>query len=71
MEMYVSLIRTNTEFFVSINDVTEDGRIAYIQRGMLRASFRDVSENQSFYTDDDRMYQPWYPFANPERADPV
>lgn len=69
-DMYASLLGTNTEFFVSINDVLPDGRLAYVQRGLQRASFRAVNEDKSFYTDDGRMYQPWRPYTNPQRVVP-
>ena len=70
LDLYASLVGTNAEFFVSVNDVLPDGRQAYVQRGLQRASFRAVNEDRSFYTDDGRMYQPWRPYTNPQRVQP-
>jgi len=69
-DLYGTLSGTDTEFFVSVNDVTPDGRLAYVQRGLLRAQMRAIDEDRSYYTDDGRMYQPWRPYTNPQRVDP-
>lgn len=70
LEFYAALQGVDTDFFVTLNDVYPDGSIAYLQRGMLRASMRAVNEERSYTTDDGLLYQPWYPFTNPTKVTP-
>lgn len=71
--MYASMTGTDTDFFVSINDVLADGRVSYLQRGLLKASHRDISEFRSFYADDNGnriLVQPVRPHTNPRTVVP-
>jgi len=56
----------NTDFFVDVLDVDEDGTISYVQRGMQRASHREINPdpNRTDYTPDGDIYRAWHPHTN-------
>jgi putative CocE/NonD family hydrolase len=66
--LWVSSTAPDTDVFVQLADVDSKGNYQYLQRGMLRASFRAVDEARS-----DRIatgpfagqvYRPYHPFTN-------
>lgn len=66
--MYAQLAGVDTDFFVSIHDVDQDGMVSYLQRGLLKASHYTVDPNRSFYASDGGeriMVQPYRPHTNP------
>jgi len=63
----------DTDFFVVIADVSADGRVQPIQRGMLRASHRDLDREQSLWADADGervLIRPHHPHRNPQPLSP-
>jgi uncharacterized protein len=73
LELYASLAGTDTDFFVSLHDVRPDGQVEYLQRGLLKASHREVSERRSTYADVDgrrQLVQPWRPHTDPQPVTP-
>ena len=72
-QMYASLLGTDTDFFVSLHDVDDKGNVSYLQRGVLKASHRDVDPLRSFYADDNGskvMVQPYRPHTSPRLVPP-
>jgi uncharacterized protein len=64
--LFVSTPEPDTELFVQLLDRAPDGTLLYLQRGMLRASHRQIDPAQSQKTADGRIYRPWRPHQ--ERA---
>ena len=53
IDLYASMVGTDADFFVALYDVWPDGRMSYVQRGMLKASHRAVDPLRSYYVLDD------------------
>jgi uncharacterized protein len=75
LDVHASLAGKDTDFFVGLFDVHPDGRISYIQRGLLRASHRAVDPLRSWYeggrgTRSGRLIQPYRPHTNPQPVMP-
>jgi hypothetical protein len=60
IDLYAALVGTDADFFVALYDVWPDGRMSYVQRGMLKASHRDVDPLRSYYVLDDANGQRVY-----------
>jgi hypothetical protein len=56
--LFVASSAPDTELFVQLIDRAPDGSMLYLNRGMLRASHRQVDESQSQFTADGRIYRP-------------
>jgi putative CocE/NonD family hydrolase len=69
MELYASLLLNDADFFVSISDVWPDGRVSYLQRGLLKASHRAVDLTRSYF-DGPTLVQPYRPHTNPQPVIP-
>ena len=69
MDLYASMIGTDADFFVSISDVYPDGRVSYLQRGLLKASHRSVDPLRSYY-DGSTLVQPYRPHTDPQLVTP-
>ncbi|HVM40915.1 MAG TPA: CocE/NonD family hydrolase, partial [Acidimicrobiia bacterium] len=56
----------NTDFFVDVIDVAPDGSFSYVQRGMQRASHREINRDptRTDYTPDGDIYRAWHPHTN-------
>ena len=61
--LFVSSSTPDTELFVQLIDRAPDGSLLYLNRGMLRASHRQIDRSQSQFTADGRIYRPWRPHA--------
>jgi uncharacterized protein len=61
--LFVASSAPDTELFVQLIDRAPDGSMLYLNRGMLRASHRQIDESQSQFTADGRIYRPWRPHA--------
>lgn len=61
--LYVETTALETDFFVQICDESDEGVIP-LQRGLLRASFRDLDEDRTVYTDDGDVLRPYRPHEN-------
>jgi putative CocE/NonD family hydrolase len=61
----------DTDFFVTVIDEAPDGALTYLQRGMLRASFRAVDEANSIRNADGEIIRPEHPFTHPEQVLPA
>jgi uncharacterized protein len=59
--MSVSTLAPDTELFVQLIDRAPDGTLLYLNRGMLRASHRQIDEAESQKTADGQIYRPWRP----------
>jgi putative CocE/NonD family hydrolase len=70
MDLYASMVGTDADFFVSISDVYPDGRVSYLQRGMLKASHREIDPLRSYY-DGSTLVQPYRPHTNPQPVVPT
>ena len=57
----VSTLAPDTELFVQLIDRAPDGTLLYLNRGMLRASHRQIDEAESQKTADGQIYRPWRP----------
>lgn len=71
MDLTATLTGVDTDFFVSLADVWPDGNISWVQRGLLKASHRQVDPLRSYYTADGLMYQPYRPHTNPQPVQPL
>jgi uncharacterized protein len=63
----VSTLAPDTELFVQLLDRGPDGTLLYLNRGMLRASHRQIDEAESQKTADGQIYRPYRPHE--ERQD--
>jgi predicted acyl esterase len=71
MDLYASLAGTDADFYVSISDLFPDGRVSFLQRGLLKASHRAVDPLRSYYAaDGETMVQPYRPHSNPQPVTP-
>jgi predicted acyl esterase len=59
--LFVDSSAPDTELFVQLIDRAPDGTLLYLNRGMLRASHRQIDRSQSQLTADGRIYRPWRP----------
>jgi predicted acyl esterase len=59
--LYVSTLAPDTELFVQLLDRASDGTLLYLNRGMLRASHRQIDDAESQKTADGQIYRPWRP----------
>jgi uncharacterized protein len=66
----VSTLEPDTEIFVQLLDRAPDGTLLYLNRGMLRASHRQIDEAESQKTADGRIYRPWRPHEVRELTTP-
>jgi predicted acyl esterase len=64
LTLYASSSEVDTAWFIYVSDIHPDGRVVQLSRGMLRASFRAVDEQQS------RPGQPFHPFTYQELLTP-
>ena len=73
VELYASLAGTDTDFFVSLHDVRPDGKVEYLQRGLLKASHNEIDPLRSLYRNahgERRLVQPWRPHSDPDPVTP-
>ena len=74
LTLWAKLTSVDTDFFVDLIDQKPDGTQFYLQRGLLRASFRAVDEARSERVADGphagEIYRPYHPFVNPELVIP-
>ena len=68
--LFVSTLDPDTELFVQLLDRAPDGTLLYLNRGMLRASHRQVDPAESQTTEDGRIYRPWRPHQDRELITP-
>lgn len=69
LDLYASMVGTDADFFVSVSDVFPDGRVSYLQRGLLKASHRAIDSVRSMW-DQGIMVQPYRPHTNPQPVVP-
>lgn len=67
--LFVESTASEFDLYVRMSRVHSDG-IEPLQRGLLRASHRDVDESRSEYTPDSDLAQPFHPHTNPEAPTP-
>lgn len=65
--LFVETTAPETDFFVQVCDESEAG-VVPLQRGLLRAGFRDLDEHRTVYTEDGDVLRPYHPH---ESIDPV
>ena len=53
-----------------VSDEAPDGSLTYVQRGLLRASFRALDENLSVRNANGDLIRPDHPFTHPEQVLP-
>jgi putative CocE/NonD family hydrolase len=71
MNLAASLAGTDADFYVSVSDLFPDGRVSFLQRGLLKASHRRVDPLRSYYAaDGETMVQPYMPHTNPQPVIP-
>jgi putative CocE/NonD family hydrolase len=66
----VSTLAPDTELFVQLLDRGPDGTLLYLNRGMLRASHRQIDEAESQKTADGRIYRPYRPHEGRQDVPP-
>ena len=75
MTLWARLTSTDTDFFVDVLDRAPDGTLFYLQRGMLRASFRAIDESRSPRIEHGpfkgEIYRPEHPFVDPVNVTPT
>lgn len=66
LSLTASSTAPNTDFFVDVLDVGPDGTVQYLQRGMQRASHREINPHPSRtdYTPEGEIYRAWHPHSN-------
>ncbi|MGH9185437.1 MAG: CocE/NonD family hydrolase [Acidimicrobiales bacterium] len=64
VELHLSSLGVDTEVYVELSDRYPDGREVRLQRGMLKASHREVDESRSDYTADGELYRAHRPHTN-------
>lgn len=62
--LYASSLAPDTEFYVEVNDVDADGNMTRLQRGMLKASHRELDPAKTDYTPGGDIYRPYFPHTN-------
>lgn len=60
LRMTASTTAPDTEFYVSLADVAPDGDTTYLQKGMLKASHRDIDPDRSWYDEDGQLIRASY-----------
>jgi predicted acyl esterase len=74
-DLWVSSTAPDTDLFVQLVDVDSQGNYQYLQRGMLRASFRAVDDARSDKIAAGslagQIYRPYHPFTNPSPLTPA
>jgi uncharacterized protein len=68
--LYVSTLEPDTELFVQLLDRAPDGTLIYLNRGMLRASHRQIDPAESQKTADGRIYRPYRPHEQRQLVTP-
>jgi hypothetical protein len=68
--LFVSTLDPDTELFVQLVDRAPDGTLLYLNRGMLRASHRQIDSAESQKTSDGRIYRPWRPHEDRQLLTP-
>jgi uncharacterized protein len=69
-DLFVDSSAPDTELFVQLIDRAPDGTLNYLNRGMLRASHRQIDRSQSQFTADGRIYRPYRPHTERELVVP-
>lgn len=64
VSLYASSLAVDTEFYVELNDVDERGNMTRLQRGMLKASHRELDPERTDYTPAGDVYRPRHPHTN-------
>jgi len=64
MTLFASSTAPDTEFYVELNDVDADGNMTRLQRGMLKASHRDLDVLRTDYNADGEIIRPYHPHTN-------
>lgn len=62
--LYASATSADTEFYVEMNDVDPLGNVTRLQRGMLKASHREIDEYQTDYNSAKEIIRPYNPHTN-------
>ena len=60
LRMTASTTAVDTEFYVTVADVAPDGDVTYLQKGMLKASHRDIDPDRSWYDEDGELIRASY-----------
>lgn len=67
--LFVESTAPETDFFVQVCDESDDG-VVPLQRGLLRAGFRQLDEDRTVYTDDGDVLRPYRPHESVEPVTP-
>jgi putative CocE/NonD family hydrolase len=68
--LFVDSTAPEFDLFVRLSDVAPDGTTIPLQRGLLRASHRDLSEERTVYNDAGDVVRPYHPHTNPDQPVP-
>lgn len=69
--LYVESTEENTEIYVSLGDMQPDmEQVTYLQRGMIRASHRELDESQTRYNENGDIVRPYHTLREPSLIDP-
>ena len=64
VSLYASSLAPDTEFYVELNDIDAAGNMTRLQRGLMKASHRDLDAARTDYTPAGDVYRPYYPHTN-------
>lgn len=68
--LFVDSTAPEFDLFVRLSDVAPDGTTIPLQRGLLRASHRDLSEHDTVYNEAGEVVRPYHPHTNPDQPVP-
>jgi predicted acyl esterase len=75
LTLWAKLTSVDTDFFVDVIDKAPDGTMYYLQRGLLRGSFREVDQARSDRVANGphagEIYRPYHPFVDPVEVTPT
>ncbi len=70
LKLTLATTATDTDLFVTVADVDENGNVTYLQKGMLRASHRAIDPARTWTLNDGTIIRPSYTHTNPQMVTP-
>jgi len=66
LSLHATATSADVDFWVEILDVAPGGETSFVQRGMLRASYRELDEDKSQKTPGGEIYRPYHDYVGAE-----
>jgi len=70
LSLWASITSPDVDFWAEILDVGPDGDTTFVQRGLLRASYRELDEERSAKTPGGDIYRPYHDFVGQDLVTP-